>query len=142
MQDTCGPSRVYKFCCIFLDLSPGFTWSSHLTSRLSQEFQQKRLTDISFWRSQYHIFVTWSVCGTHEWDGLQKPHEYIVLEIGLSAKSQEPILLLGGQEIRNFSFSNGVLRTRCVHPLPASGRPGDAQIIFFLLSHCLAALRS
>eukprot|EP00884_Botryococcus_braunii_P011962 jgi/Botrbrau1/20767/Bobra.0156s0002.1 len=79
---------------------------------LIQEFQKKQLWDISFWQSQYHLFVTWSPCKKHPWDRLQTADEFIMLEIGLSAAGNKPVVLLAGKQIEKFSFSDGVLKTQ------------------------------
>ena len=48
-----------------------------------QALDETKGSDLLFWASRYHLFVSWSPDCTHPWDGLPAADQHVLLEIGV-----------------------------------------------------------
>ena len=67
------------------------------------------------WASRYNLFVLWSADRQHPWDSADSAEEIAAtLEIGkLAGTDDEIVVLLDGERIKKFSFTNGIFTTKC-----------------------------
>lgn len=73
---------------------------------------EARSSDLLFWAGRYNLFVLWSADRQHPWDALPTAGRHVSLEIGaLRDSSSQPVVLLEGRPIADYSFAHGVLRT-------------------------------
>lgn len=48
-----------------------------------QALEEAKGSDLLFWASRYHLFVSWSPDCTHPWDALPAADQHVLLEIGV-----------------------------------------------------------
>jgi len=68
--------------------------------------------DLLFWAGRYNLFVLWSSDRAHPWDALPASGRHVTLEIGkLRGTDAQPVVLLDGVPVTDYTFSNATLRT-------------------------------
>lgn len=75
--------------------------------------EQMKADDLMMWASRYNLFVLWSSDRQHPWDSLASSGGVAAtLEIGrMAGTTEEYLVMVDGQRIKNFEFKNSILRT-------------------------------
>ncbi|CAL8470611.1 g10153 [Coccomyxa elongata] len=81
-------------------------------SNVIKALEHDKANDLMFWASSYNLFVTWSVNGQHPWDNVANASKpAATLEIGSLRGTNKTVVLINGQEIKDYTFASGIFRT-------------------------------
>ncbi|KAK9819073.1 hypothetical protein WJX81_008479, partial [Elliptochloris bilobata] len=74
--------------------------------------EETKSSNLLFWGSRYHLFVSWSADRAHPWDALPAAGHYAMLEIGNHRGTDgQVVVLLDGKAVTGFSFVDSVFKT-------------------------------